>query len=436
MGAERLAWPSLPAELHAEWVISLGPGLMTAMYHTAWRMEFYSGHGRVGKDTAVVGKLVDHMVSLLRADANPAKWGGPVAVLDSIVPQRSAGVICFTCTKAAVEKSLSNRLRANPWYGGMTWVGDAHGSWYLDPELPATSVAALPAQEPGPWETVCVGAASGAVSSQQLLALLEEHGCCVLRGYVPGYVTQPLRDWVYEWTKSKLKLFHRPVIIHGEDFAPMLDIPSPDWEHRADRPAPIKWANHRWGVVKQRGYISELGGGKLYQHPDFLSHPAIDAAQEHMRHCLAALHSCPVTQLQREREGCSLKPLGAPEGGAHIDPGDDGRFQVVLAATAGHFLVWPGTHKIKPSAMKHRELRPFYLDDKYMAQLQAQGYSRWQIPCNPGDVLLFQGGRLIHGSPGVPATPGNSTRVMTYCKFWPPTSETGQRLARKRAREQ
>ena len=407
-----------------------------AMYHTSWKIQFYSGHGRVGKEARVVGRLVDHMVTLLRADENPEGWGGPVAVKDSIVPDRSAGVVSFTSTKPVLEKSLSNRLRTNKWYNRMTWVTDAYGSWYVDPVLAAASVAASPVQEPGPWEVVCVGATSGAIRPQQVLALLQEHGCCVLRGYVPGYVTGPLRDWVYEWTKSKLKLFQRPVIINGEDFAPMLDIPTADWEHRENKPAPIRWPDHRWGVVKQRGYISELGGGKLYQHPDFLSHPAMDAAQEHMRYCLATLHGCPVTQLQREREGCSLKPLGAPEGGAHIDPGDTGRFQVVLASTAGHFLVWQGTHKIEPSTMKHDKLKSFYLDETYIAQLQAQGYARWQIPCNPGDVLLFQGGRLIHGSPGVPATPGNSTRVMTYCKFWPPGSETNQRLARKRPRDQ
>ena len=108
------------------------------MYHTAWQIQFYSGHGRGGKDVKVVGKLVDHMLNLLRGDTNPPGWGGPVAVLASIVPKRSDGVIFFTTTKPMVEKSLSNRLRSNKWCKGMTWVGDVHASSYTWPaRIPA-----------------------------------------------------------------------------------------------------------------------------------------------------------------------------------------------------------------------------------------------------------------------------------------------------------
>ena len=50
---------------------------------------------------------------------------------------------------------------------------------------------------------------------------------------------------------------------------------------------------------------------------------------------------------------------------------------------------------------------------------------RVRFAAAPGDVLIFKGGRLFHGSPPV-GRDQPSPRVVTYANFWPPDSAKGR----------
>jgi hypothetical protein len=85
-----------------------------------------------------------------------------------------------------------------------------------------------------------------------------------------------------------------------------------------------------------------------------------------------------------------------------------------LSETEAH--VWPGSHRLaydrfetEPSAGGHLKITA--ADQQMMADA---GCTQVAVPLRRGDVVAFQGGRLVHGGP--PGQP-NHLRWMTYAQF-------------------
>ena len=113
----------------------------------------------------------------------------------------------------------------------------------------------------------------------------------------------------------------------------------------------------------------------------------------------------------------------APEAPAHRDIGDEGRYQIVEALSDVAFDIWPGSHKLRLEPADC-EAGHFHMTDKYHHTLN-KNCPRVQFAAAPGDVLIFKGGHLFHGSP--PVGHGRpSPRVVTYANFWPPDSAKGR----------
>ena len=101
----------------------------------------------------------------------------------------------------------------------------------------------------------------------------------------------------------------------------------------------------------------------------------------------------------------------------HRDPEDHGRYQCVVALAKGEFDVWPKSHKVVLNSLQHD------IEGDDLKHLKSQ-CSNLLCACEPGDVLIFQGGTFVHGSPRVSRT-DPSPRVMTYACFWPPGTSNG-----------
>ena len=57
-----------------------------------------------------------------------------------------------------------------------------------------------------------------------------------------------------------------------------------------------------------------------------------------------------------------------------------------------------------------------------MENLARKGIALTQFHLNAGDVLIMEGGRLVHTVPGVPTSAGD--RYMTYAHFRPESEST------------
>ena len=118
-----------------------------------------------------------------------------------------------------------------------------------------------------------------------------------------------------------------------------------------------------------------------------------------------------------------MQGRGAEAAPAHRDEEDAGRSQTVIALTDGAFDVWPGSHKLcfntEPCEEGH-----YHIGGSFKEQLESQ-CKRVVFTCQPGDVLVFQGGHFVHGSPAIGG--GDPTpRVVTYGTFWPTSTCKGQ----------
>lgn len=108
-----------------------------------------------------------------------------------------------------------------------------------------------------------------------------------------------------------------------------------------------------------------------------------------------------------------MKPPGCPASRAHLDLGRLGGVQCVVALTPGAFLVWPRSHK--SGLAQQLSKTGFHALTK--EELGALPEPSSTLPAKAGDVLLMQGGTLVHGSPDV--RHGSTTRVVAYANFDP-----------------
>ena len=152
-------------------------------------------------------------------------------------------------------------------------------------------------------------------------------------------------------------------------------------------------------------------------------------APEPWRSYLAYLHQICPNELCWKIEGASMKGKGAPAAPPHRDEYDTGRLQCVVALSPGAFDVWPGSHKLR---MAHTDCPDghFHFGEKFQQELNFQ-FKRVVFSCQPGDVLIFQGGTFVHGSPPVEEH-NPSPRIVTYAQFWPPGTPKGaEHIAKK-----
>jgi hypothetical protein len=124
--------------------------------------------------------------------------------------------------------------------------------------------------------------------------------------------------------------------------------------------------------------------------------------------------------LNYKPEGVSLKVPGSPRFGNHLDLKDEGRFQCAIALTDGAFTVVPSSHAV--DVKEWQLLNNFYVPAE---ELSKHGLASLDLRCSRGDVMIWVGGRTVHGSP--PVSPDGCNRVFTYAQFWPP-KKSGKRL--------
>ena len=114
-----------------------------------------------------------------------------------------------------------------------------------------------------------------------------------------------------------------------------------------------------------------------------------------------------------EKDGFAVKPGGCEAFKAHLDLGRQGGVQCVVALSPGAFLVWPRSHK---SGLA-QQLGKTGFHTLTKGELAALPERSSTLPAKAGDVLLMQGGTLVHGSPDVPE--GSAARVVAYANFDP-----------------
>ena len=127
-----------------------------------------------------------------------------------------------------------------------------------------------------------------------------------------------------------------------------------------------------------------------------------------------------------------MKGKGSPAAKAYQDEDELGRLQCVVALSDGAFEVWPGSHNLSTQRRAHvkgRWTNVQWSSHDVMKELE-DTCKRVVFSCGPGDVLIFQGGSLFHGSPAVEEH-NPSPMVVTYASFWPPGTLRGTSHAKR-----
>lgn len=248
------------------------------------------------------------------------------------------------------------------------------------------------------------------------MALLQQNGFVVLRGFLPEYLCQPARQDIEAHFLTILGSFTGGHAVDCIDKVHLLD--GKVWERIGGISYSPFAEKQGWGCSTTRGYQQKLGLGKALSAAVFRSFPSVMACQHYMRHYLAFLHCCSPEALCWQPEGGSVKGRGQGRAPPHRDNTDYGRYQCVLSLADGAFDIWPGSHKVLLKADEH-----FHLSASNLETVRAQS-TRLACRCSPGDVLVFEGGTFVHGSPAVWAG-DPSPRIMTYAKFWPPGTSQG-----------
>jgi len=135
--------------------------------------------------------------------------------------------------------------------------------------------------------------------------------------------------------------------------------------------------------------------------------------QETCRELIAAVLNLDPMSLQRRPERVSVKPAGCPRFRAYLDLDRLGGAQCVIALSPGAFLVWPRSHRSGLAQMLGKQ----GFHELTRAELDTLPEGSATLPAMAGDILLMQGGTLVHGSPAV--MNGDAARVVMYANFDP-----------------
>ena len=252
---------------------------------------------------------------------------------------------------------------------------------------------------------------------------LEKDGFVVLRDFVPEFFCLPVRQHIEQHMKCVLRSFVYPYRcdVVGDDFSCLADsavLPGKVWMKNWTRDPPVYnpfAIKQNWGFSTSMGYHIDIGGGQAFKgDTEFMANEWLIGIQEYLRPYIALLEGVCPQHLLREPEGASLKGQGSPELVLHVDPKDADRNQVVISTSHTAFVVVP---KMCTPARD----RAFHLSSEDLTHLRKHMLC---FSCSPGDVLIFDGGVVVHGSPAVPRDMPYP-RVVTYCKYWGARSKKG-----------
>ena len=176
----------------------------------------------------------------------------------------------------------------------------------------------------------------------------------------------------------------------------------------------------KWGPFRNRGYIPEFGGGKLFSG-SFAECDELIEAQSYTRDIIARLKGVPPHRLVRVPEGASLKPPGSPPGPPHLDrerakDREDPElldFQCLIACTPGEVIMYPGSHKHARNFTFTNKKDFQVIEKANMTRLKRHGVYKERIHVHTGDVVIWVGGTLTHESPEV-LRAKDDARIATY----------------------
>jgi hypothetical protein len=258
---------------------------------------------------------------------------------------------------------------------------------------------------------------------------LRKEGFVVLRDFVPEFFCSPVRQHAARHMKRVLLAFDAPYRcdVTGDDFSCLANpalLPGRVWTKNSARDSPVYNTlaiEQSWGFSTSMGYQADIGGGQVFRGDvNFMANEWLVGIQEYMRPYIALVEGVCPQHLLREPEGVSLKGQGSPALALHVDPNDAERHQVVISLSHTAFVVVP------KSATPTGD-RVFHLKRQDQAELDEH---RLCFSCSPGDVLIFDGGVVVHGSPAVPSGMPHP-RIVTYCKFWAARSKKGAQHVQK-----
>jgi hypothetical protein len=258
---------------------------------------------------------------------------------------------------------------------------------------------------------------------------LKKEGFVVLRDFVPESFCLPVRQHAAQHMKRVLLAFDHPYTcdIAGDDFSCLANaaqLPGRVWMKNSARDSlvynPLA-IEQNWGFSTSMGYQADIGSGQVFRGDvKFMTNEWLVGIQEYLRPYIALVEGVCPQHLLREPEGVSLKGQGSPELALHVDPNDADRNQVVISLSHTAFVVVP------KSATPTGD-RAFHLNSEDKTQLRKHMLC---FSCSPGDVLIFDGGVVVHGSPAVPNGMPHP-RIVTYCKYWAARSKKGAQHMQK-----
>ena len=150
------------------------------------------------------------------------------------------------------------------------------------------------------------------------------------------------------------------------------------------------------------------GSGRMFEAWES---PSISSIREATRSIACEWHDVLGDALRSHPESCSLKVPGCPALPAHLDKNRYGTLQIVIPLCRTAAILWPGSHKYD-----FGDDTPLYtLTPEDLCHLKAKGCHREEVDLNMGDVLVFLGGRMVHGSPAV--GDGEAPRCKTYAHW-------------------
>ena len=173
--------------------------------------------------------------------------------------------------------------------------------------------------------------------------------------------------------------------------------------------SPPGWTGPAFGGFDKRGWQISVGNGRMFAN---WSNQDIFLIREATRSIACDWHGVPGSTLQSHPESCSMKVSGCPALAAHVDGARVGTLQIVIALSKTKGIVWPGSHK---HGIGQNSQKFYKLTNDDFNFLKSKGCEEKEVDLDVGDVLVFLGGVMVHGSPAIGQ--GEAPRIMTYAHW-------------------
>ena len=245
---------------------------------------------------------------------------------------------------------------------------------------------------------------------QQLRWSMEEHGFVVLGGHIRKEHCRKACAVIDSHIANTLLSMGYP---EESKHVPrgVLQVP-----HKAWFKSPPEWDGEPFGIRHRLGHNRVLGGGVMFSSKSFRAKEDLVHVQNGVRGVNEQLYqAC----CERVEEGAGFKLSGQVDPWkTHLDINRLGTYQNLIGLTDTVVEIYPKSH-----TMPWPTSGGFYeLTTADMENLARKGIALTQFHLNAGDVLIMEGGRLVHTVPGVPTSAGD--RYMTYAHFRPESEST------------